>query len=143
MKADTNLKQKGFTLIEIVLVLAIAGLIFVIVFLAVSQAQASRRDTQRQNDLNRIGAQLEQAAGNNRGDYPSEAEFTNTSSAFHNNFIATEEFNDPTTGADYSYQAGTPNCDADPVGTVYYDLTGRTYELNMCLEGGITTTTNE
>jgi prepilin-type N-terminal cleavage/methylation domain-containing protein len=43
-------KEKGFTLIEIVLVLAIAGLLLVIVFLAVSGAQKSRRDSQRKND---------------------------------------------------------------------------------------------
>jgi prepilin-type N-terminal cleavage/methylation domain-containing protein len=51
-------KEKGFTLIEIVLVLAIAGLLLVIVFLAVSGAQKSRRDTQRKNDNARLLAQV-------------------------------------------------------------------------------------
>ncbi len=43
--------ERGFTLIEIVLALAIAGLIFIMVFFAVAQAQKARRDTQRKQDL--------------------------------------------------------------------------------------------
>jgi prepilin-type N-terminal cleavage/methylation domain-containing protein len=66
-------KEKGFTLIEIVLVLAIAGLLLVIVFLAVSGAQKSRRDTQRKNDLSRIAANVESFASNNNGCYPDSA----------------------------------------------------------------------
>lgn len=67
MKKSNN---KGFTIIEVVLVLAIAGLIFLIVFLALPQLQRSRRDTQRKNDAGRILAQLENYAGNNNGNYP-------------------------------------------------------------------------
>jgi prepilin-type N-terminal cleavage/methylation domain-containing protein len=62
-------KDKGFTLIEIVLVLAIAGLLLVIVFLAVQGAQRSRRDTQRKNDASRMLAAVESCAGNNNGNY--------------------------------------------------------------------------
>ena len=62
-------QQEGFTLIEIVLVLAIAGLILVVVFLAVGGAQRARRDTQRVNDAGRVAADLEQFASNNNGDY--------------------------------------------------------------------------
>src|ERR1700748_3412987 len=72
-------KEKGFTLIEIVLVLAIAGLLLVIVFLAVSGAQKARRDTQRKNDLSRVAAQLEQYASNNNGSYPADQAAFNTS----------------------------------------------------------------
>ena len=63
-------KQKGFTIIEVVLVLAIAGLIFMIVFLAVPALQRSRRDTQRRSDAARFTAQLEQYAANKNGSYP-------------------------------------------------------------------------
>ncbi len=64
-------KQEGFTLIEVVLVLAIAGLIMVIVFLALSGAQKSRRDTARKSDANRLLAAIESCAGNNNGAYTS------------------------------------------------------------------------
>jgi prepilin-type N-terminal cleavage/methylation domain-containing protein len=63
-------RRKGFTLIEIVIVLAIAALIMVIVFLAVQGAQRSRRDTQTKNDVNRIIALGENFASANNGNYP-------------------------------------------------------------------------
>ena len=63
-------KSKGFTLIEVVIVLAIAGLIFVIVFLAVGQAQATRRVTSRKDFANRIAAAADQYASNTSGAYP-------------------------------------------------------------------------
>ena len=62
-------KDKGFTLIEIVLVMAIAGLILVIVFLAVQGAQRARRDQQRKTDASRMLSAVEQCASNNQGDY--------------------------------------------------------------------------
>ena len=48
--------KKGFTIIEVVLVLAIAGLIFLMVFLALPALQRSQRDTQRKNDISRLQA---------------------------------------------------------------------------------------
>ena len=44
----------GFTIIEVVLVLAIAGLIFLMVFIAFPALQRSQRDTQRRNDLSKV-----------------------------------------------------------------------------------------
>lgn len=61
-------KQQGFTIIEVVLVLAIAGLIFLIVFLALPQLQRSRRDTQRQNDTGRMVAAVDSWASRRNGD---------------------------------------------------------------------------
>jgi prepilin-type N-terminal cleavage/methylation domain-containing protein len=45
MKSINKPKAHGFTIIEVVLVLAIAGLIFLIVFLALPALQRSQRDT--------------------------------------------------------------------------------------------------
>lgn len=83
-------KEKGFTLIEIVLVLAIAGLLLVIVFLAVGGAQKSRRDTQRKNDASRLEAALETAASNSNGVYPA-----------NGTVPAGVTLNDPSTGNAY------------------------------------------
>ena len=52
-KANINSK-KGFTIIEVVLVLAIAGLIFLMVFVALPALQRSQRDTARRNDMSRV-----------------------------------------------------------------------------------------
>ena len=73
LKNLLNKKSSGFTLIEVVIVLAIAGLIFVIVFLAVSQTQAARRDTQRKSIANQVLASVNQYASNNNGSLPAAA----------------------------------------------------------------------
>lgn len=70
--AKNNIKsKKGFTIIEVVLVLAIAGLIFLMVFIALPALQSSQRDTQRREDLARFSSQLNQYSANNRGKIPS------------------------------------------------------------------------
>ena len=52
-------KKSGFTLIEIVIALAIASLIMVLVFVAVNGALMARRNDQRRNDARRVLAALE------------------------------------------------------------------------------------
>lgn len=60
-------QEKGFTIIEVVLVLAIAGLIFLMVFIAWPALQRSQRDTQRRDDASTFVTQLQSYATNNRG----------------------------------------------------------------------------
>ena len=60
--------KKGFTLIEIVIVLAIAALIMVVVFLAVQGAQRGQRDQARKDYANQGLAKVQEFAGNNGGD---------------------------------------------------------------------------
>ena len=68
-KQLTNTK-KGFTIIEVVLVLAIAGLIFLMVFTALPAMQRSQRDTARRDDLARFLTQITNYQTNNRGKLP-------------------------------------------------------------------------
>lgn len=49
-------KSEGFTIIEVLIVLAIAGLVMLIVFLAVPALQRNSRNTSRSNDASRIAA---------------------------------------------------------------------------------------
>ena len=58
-KQNINSKE-GFTIIEVVLVLAIAGLIFLMVFVALPALQRSQRDTARRNDMSRVDTSLVQ-----------------------------------------------------------------------------------
>ncbi len=60
----------GFTIIEVVLVLAIAGLIFLMVFIALPALQRSQRDTQRRNDLARVTDAITNYQTNNNGRLP-------------------------------------------------------------------------
>lgn len=94
-------KEKGFTIIEVVLVLAIAALIFLMVFIALPALQRSQRDGQRRNDVSKVASQLTSYATNNRGKLPTLAQFRAT--GFQNGYLkaSTGEFNDPKTGSAY------------------------------------------
>ena len=62
--------QSGFTIIEVLIVLAIAGLILLIVFLAVPALQRSQRNTSRKNDAARVSAAVTSFVSNNNGTLP-------------------------------------------------------------------------
>ncbi len=66
-KQQLSQPKAGFTIIEVVLVLAIAGLIFLMVFVALPALQRSQRDTARRNDLARVDTSLVQYQTNNQG----------------------------------------------------------------------------
>lgn len=48
--------QQGFTIIEVVLVLAIAALIFLMIFIALPALQAGQRDTSRKSDASIVSS---------------------------------------------------------------------------------------
>ncbi len=76
--AKENIKaKKGFTIIEVVLVLAIAGLIFLMVFVALPALQRSQRDTQRRDDMGRFISQLAQYQTNNNRQIPAKDKWSN------------------------------------------------------------------
>lgn len=114
-------KEEGFTIIEVVLVLAIAGLIFLIVFLALPQLQKSRRDTQRKNDAGRALAALESYSGNNNGDYPA------ANATSWNNFVSAyitsggSAWGDPETNT-YTFEGTAPTAASNSLsaGEMYY-----------------------
>ena len=67
-----QLNNKGFTIIEVLIVLAIAGLIMLIVFLAVPALQRNSRNTQRRNDAANALAVIQEYANNHDGALPTE-----------------------------------------------------------------------
>ena len=66
----TKSNKKGFTIIEVVLVLAIAGLIFLMVFIALPALQRSQRNTQREQDIARFLTAINNYQSNNSGKTP-------------------------------------------------------------------------
>lgn len=62
--------QQGFTIIEVLIVLAIAGLILMIVFLAVPALQRNSRNTQRKNDVQALLGGISEYEDNNNGSLP-------------------------------------------------------------------------
>ncbi len=67
----TKLKnQKGFTIIEVLIVLAIAGLILLIVFLAVPALQRNSRNTQSRNAAAAVLGGVNDFSTANNGTFP-------------------------------------------------------------------------
>lgn len=60
-------KTEGFTIIEVLIVLAIAGLIMVIVFLAVPALQRNSRNTQYREEANNLLAAYQEISNNKGG----------------------------------------------------------------------------
>ncbi|HEX3568646.1 MAG TPA: type II secretion system protein [Candidatus Saccharimonadales bacterium] len=63
-------RQDGFTIIEVLIVLAIAGLIMLIVFLAVPALQRNARNTQRRNDVSSLLSGVSEFVNDNNGQLP-------------------------------------------------------------------------
>jgi prepilin-type N-terminal cleavage/methylation domain-containing protein len=66
-KLQKSKKDQGFTIIEVLIVLAIAGLILLVVFLAVPALQRNSRNTQRKDDVARVGSAVQEVLNNNNG----------------------------------------------------------------------------
>lgn len=60
-------REEGFTIIEVLIVLAIAGLIILIVFLAVPALQRNARNNARNSDASRISAAVSECLSNRNG----------------------------------------------------------------------------
>lgn len=129
MNTRTNTKDtKGFTIIEVVLVLAIAGLIFLMVFIALPALQRNQRDTQRRNDIARVQTAVNNYQTNNKNKLPS------FDSTFVSQYLITsggDDFADPSLGTYQFASAGaTGNTFNVPAtyngsatnGTIYYAL---------------------
>ena len=71
-------KQEGFTIIEVLIVLAIAGLILLIVFLAVPALQRNSRNTAIKNDVQNVVGGIAEFQGANNGQLPTSVTGTGT-----------------------------------------------------------------
>lgn len=124
-KRVMNKNNKGFTIIEVVLVLAIAGLIFLVVFLALPALQRNQRDTQRRADLGRTLSAVQTYQGNNNGKAPTDlADFTTKYLK-----VGDDGYTDPS-GTDYSLVAKNVATPADlitepPEGQIWYYSKGK------------------
>lgn len=62
--------SKGFTIIEVMIVLAIAGLIILVVLLAVPALQRNARNTAIKNDVSAVAGGITEFSSNNDGQLP-------------------------------------------------------------------------
>ena len=92
-------KKTGFTIIEVVLVLAIAGLIFLMVFVALPTLQKSQKDTQRRSGVARASTAVTNYLVNN-GELPNAGA---SGSNFIGSYLGGSDFKDPS-GNSYTMQ---------------------------------------
>lgn len=139
--------KKAFTIIEVVLVLAIAGLIFLMVFIALPALQRSQRNTQRKNDLTRFMTAIEQYKANNHNQLPP-FKYIRDNSLDNNKMLPSHsfvqryiiaggdasQFQDPD-GENYAFYVGdlcTTTCDPCKKGThCKYTQDDYTFETNF------------
>ena len=100
-------QNKGFTIIEVVLVLAIAGLIFLMVFIALPALQRGQRNSQREQDLSRVQTAISKYQSNNRNQLPTN--WTTFTSGYLS--VGGDEFVDPS-GKNYTLTALAPSAAA-------------------------------
>ena len=81
LKKSLKKSDEGFTIIEVMIVLAIAGLILLIVLLAVPALQRNQRNTQRKNDSAHLASLISEYQSNNNGSNPTAVVFSGTPSA--------------------------------------------------------------
>ena len=98
-------KHPGFTIIEVVLVLAIAGLIFIMVFIALPALQRSQRNTQRKHDLAIIASAMDTWRAKHGSvsvsdNYANVFNKKNGFCTFYEHYVGAE-MADPTTGEPY------------------------------------------
>ncbi len=159
LKSLLKKKDEGFTIIEVMIVLAIAGLILVVVLIAIPQLQRNQRNSARQQMLSRISTELSSFAGSNSGSFPAQntadtagnfgTGVTDTNS-FLGKYIKGVNVNDPSTGSAVGFAVGTP-ATAPAQGEVKYVLSAecgadgsmtalsgqnRKFALAIGLEGG-------
>ena len=103
-KRKAEKHKKGFTLIEVVLVLAISGLILIMVLIALPTLQRGQRNTQRKRDIAMIASLMEKwrsgHSGNSVSDNYSKKWLSNGFCSFMKHYVP-EDMVDPTTGKPY------------------------------------------
>lgn len=112
--------ELAFTIIEVVLVLAIAGLIFAMVFIGLPMLQRSQRNAQRRRDVDRVYAAVVEYKSHNNNRLPVRNFY------FDYNFIS--RYVDE--NCEFSPQAGSDNANYEGCGEEFTDPDGTIYSVH-------------
>lgn len=157
---------KGFTIIEVIIVLAIASLLITGVMIAAANASKSGRDTRRRADTQAFASAIDQWASNHSGILPHLSGDGSSiidigtgfgipdaaSPFFAQKYIDLSKFKDPKSSTNYFLISVTaaPTCSStgsppsSPGGSTgafihYWRIDNRQYKLYTCLESGMYT----
>jgi prepilin-type N-terminal cleavage/methylation domain-containing protein len=137
--------NRGFTIVELLIVIVIIGILAALVITTYSGIQKKARDTERKTDVNALHGQVEAYQAQN-GKYPSRAEMNDTTFRSNNlKGLDNAALADPTNAASqavcgavqagcYAYVTIPANCDNGDNGGTNGDCTG--YTLTATLESG-------
>jgi prepilin-type N-terminal cleavage/methylation domain-containing protein len=128
--------KKGFTIIEVMIVLAIAGLIMLIVLIAIPQLQRNQRNTARKNIVGRIKTEIDSYTGNNNGNIPaSAADLTSLTKRY----LSGVNLKDPSSGSNmsltYTTGAGSASPGSIPTGAALPAIGGINYQTSSTCNG--------
>lgn len=134
-------KEDGFTIIEVLIVLAIAGLILLVVFLAVPALQRNSRNTQRRQDVSVYLSAVNEFIDNNAGQLPTTAANVTSINSLAKLTLLAPPTGVPPTGAQTS-AIGVDNmqlvtgakCDTSTIGNTAAGA-GRQYAMRYAVEG--------
>jgi prepilin-type N-terminal cleavage/methylation domain-containing protein len=96
-------RQKGFTLVELLVVISIIGVLATLVLLQLGTARARARDTKRIADVNQVRTAVELYYEDNSGAYPSAISDANLGKYLSGSRVP----KDPLTAVAYSYSYHT------------------------------------
>ncbi len=146
--------QRGFTIIEVLIVLAIAGLILVVVLVAVPQLYRNQRDTARRDVLARVSTELLAYSSNNNGVYPFGPSAPSDLITFQTNYISKIDAKNPSTGTTYTLSNAATDliqpaadeikvykgavCNGENATGTTNLATARSFAIRLQLEGGTT-----
>ena len=127
MNKLTKQKERGFTIIEVVLVLAIAALILLMVFLALPALQRGQRDTQRKDDVARLTSAVQNYQSGARGKLP-----TNWGNFVDDYMVKNGDgFADPSSTVDKYVLVGINNVSTYNGSSVHFDDTRNNIYYNL------------
>ena len=138
MTSRLRVKQSGFTIIELLIVIVVIGILAGLVLNVFTGIQEDGRDAERKTDLEALEGHLEAYAAKNNGVYPATTDIddvTADATFIGENFegLDTDAMLDPTSDDEYSYVASpsTPACD----NTSGNECTGYTLSADMEEDG--------
>jgi len=153
LKKISDKRQEGFTIIEVMIVLAIAGVIIAAVLVAVPQLQRNQRNSARRAVLSRVKVEIDNYVSNNNGVPPLQTAdaIRGFTGGFAGRYLQGASFNDPngTAVVPALWVAAGPQipAGATPAGVMYrvghicdgeFQTTvgnGRNYAVAIGLEG--------